>query len=313
MRSVVASATTSLLDVVHELFTPGVSRSAARRAVATGGVRVNGRVERRPGALVRQGDRVDADEPRSSTPAAGAARGVRAVPATASPLSVVHEDAWLLIVDKPAGVAMHATLDPDRPHLHAMVEQLLRDRGVADPYVGIHHRLDRDTSGVVLFTIDRAANAGVARLFEQRRIEKRYVACVQSASGRRPAEEWTVRDHLGPVGRVGKTTRFGPVRAGGDPAHSDFRLLEALRPDRWLVEGRPHTGRTHQLRVHLAGGGFPIVGDRLYGGPPGDRVLLHAQILRFTHPLTGAEIEVIAPVPAELTSTPAGGRRRPRP
>lgn len=274
--------------------------------VARGGVRVDGRVERRAGFVVRTGARVEAE-----------VRGgeQKALPVPPADLVVLFEDPWLLAVDKPAGVPTHATLDPGRSHLHAMVQALLAARHAPGPdsvpYVGIHHRLDRDTSGVVLFTVDRAANPGMAALFAGRAIEKRYVALVQGNG--QPPSAWEVRDHLGPVGRVGKTTRFGAVRSGGDPAHSEFRTLAARGSGRWLVEGVPHTGRTHQLRVHLAASGVPIVGDRLYGGPPGERVLLHARSLRFTHPLTGAAILVEAPVPVEVDGpvTRHGERRRP--
>lgn len=215
------------------------------------------------------------------------------------PVRVVYLDDWLIVVDKPSGLPTHATTDPARPHLHGAVIELRRTAGVAEPYVGIHHRLDVDTSGLVLFTIDRSVNAAVGAAFADRTVEKSYVAVV---TGARPSSAWEVRDHLAPVGKVGKITRHGPVRSGGKSAHSSFRLLglAAGPPGRWLVEGRPHTGRTHQLRVHLAGGGHPIVGDRLYGGVPGRRVALHAATLRLAHPISGEPLELIAPPPHDL-------------
>ncbi len=215
------------------------------------------------------------------------------------PVRVVHLDDWLIVVDKPSGLPTHATIDPDRPHLHAAVIDLRRAEGNLDPYVGIHHRLDVDTSGLVLFTIDRSVNAAVGAAFAERRVEKSYTAVV---TGDRPPERWEVRDHLGPVGKVGRVTRHGAVRSGGKAAHSSFRLLGPApgSPGRWLVEGHPHTGRTHQLRVHLAGGGHPIVGDRLYGGVPGRRVALHAARLRLPHPVHGGVLAVESPPPPDL-------------
>lgn len=215
------------------------------------------------------------------------------------PVRVVHLDDWLIVVDKPSGLPTHATTDPARPHLHGAVIELRRAAGEDDPYVGVHHRLDVDTSGLVLFTIDRSVNAAVGAAFADRAVEKGYVAVV---TGDRPPLSWEVRDHLAPIGKVGRVTRHGAVRAGGKIAHSSFRLLGPAPgpPGRWLVEGRPHTGRTHQLRVHLAGGGNPIVGDRLYGGVGARRVALHAARLRIPHPVTGEPLEVTAPPPPDL-------------
>lgn len=215
------------------------------------------------------------------------------------PVRVVHLDDWLIVVDKPSGLPTHATTDPARPHLHGAVIDLRRAAGADDPYVGVHHRLDVDTSGLVLFTIDRSVNAAVGAAFADRRVEKSYVAVV---TGRRPPDRWEVRDHLGPVRKVGRVTRHGAVRSGGKAAHSSFRLLGAAPGpgDRWYVEGRPHTGRTHQLRVHLADGGHPIVGDRLYGGVAGNRVALHASLLRLPHPVHGDPLEITSPPPSDL-------------
>jgi 23S rRNA pseudouridine1911/1915/1917 synthase len=276
------------------------SASAVRKLVVAGSVRVGGRVER---FLMRE-------------MAPGEAVGVRLPPvgrANAAPVTLTEtvvrfEDDVLIVVDKPAGLPTHATIDPNRPHLHGAVADLLARRSGgpdrARPYLGIHHRLDRDTTGVVLFTKDRRVNAAVGALFAQRRIGKTYLAAV---TGRRPAAaRWTVQDHLGRVSGPGDAARYASVHAGGQAAHTDFDLVGPLGADRWLVRAHPRTGRTHQLRVHLAEAGLPIVGDEHYGGPPAPAMLLHAESLAFTHPLTGAELVVTAPAPPALRA-PAPG------
>ena len=106
-----------------------------------------------------------------------------------------------------------------------------------------------------------------------------------------------MRNHLGVVGRAGKRARYGSVRSGGSPAHTRFRRQGRLDDGTWLIEGWPITGRTHQLRVHLAEAGLPIVGDQLYGGRPAPRVLLHCRELALPHPVTGAELRVTADPP----------------
>lgn len=295
------------------------SRATIRRLVLAGVVRLNGRVVRQPARAVRSGDRlsVAADLDRLPQPH----RPVRLTEA-----DVLYEDEWLVALDKPAGIPTHATVDRSRPDLHRAAQALLRARGAPhveeaphsdeaaqnQPYLGIHHRLDRDTSGVVLFTKDRSVNGEVGRLFADRRIEKTYLAVVtvdrsliaagtpSVPYGRSPAGSWTIRNHLGRVGRSGKAARYGSVRAGGDLAVTEFRTLEQIGRDRWLIEAAPKTGRTHQVRVHLSESGLPIVGDELYGGRPAARTLLHARHLAFPHPKTGQPVEIESPVPPDM-------------
>jgi RluA family pseudouridine synthase len=268
----------------------GTSTSAARRLAVTGAVRRNGARPPSPTVLLREGDRLVVDL--AALPPAPARVEL-------SEREILYEDAWLVAFDKPAGLPSHATVDPARPHLVGLATAVLAARGPA-PYLGVHHRLDRDTSGFVLFTKQRAANAAVAALFAERRIDKTYVARC-AGPGHEPAT-WSVRDHLAKIGRAGKVNRYGAVRSGGEPAHTDLRLLgrSASGADRWLVEARPRTGRTHQVRVHLASSGLPIVGDVLYGGPPAPRVLLHAERLRFAHPFTGDDVVITSPAPGDI-------------
>jgi 23S rRNA pseudouridine1911/1915/1917 synthase len=274
-----------------------LSRSAVRRLIVAGAVTRNGRRGARPTASVQRGDRleVEVDLARLGPP-----------PTTPvlQPSDLLYVDRWLVIVDKPPGVPTHATVDRGRANLVAMTAELLGRsadpdaRGAGPEALGIHHRLDRDTSGPVLFTIDRSINAAMGRLFADRLVDKRYWALCTSA--RPPPESWEVRDHLGAVGTSGRRTRYGAVRAGGSPAHTGFRRLGRVDVGTWLVEARPRTGRTHQVRVHLAEGGRPIVGDDLYGGRPGPRMALHCRELAFPHPVTGEQVRVCSPPPSDL-------------
>lgn len=220
---------------------------------------------------------------------------------------ILYEDEWLMVVDKPAGVATEPTLDPGRVSVHSAVMAYLRARDGGEPYLGLQHRLDLETSGVLLFTRNPKANAGVSALFAEKRALKTYQAL--TVAGPPCPDAWDVANHLGVVGRAGKRARYGAVRSGGDPARTSFRVLGRLPGVLW-VEARPHTGRTHQIRVHLAGDGHPILGDVLYGGPLEvvsgatrvrvSRVLLHAAVLEFTHPMTSASLRISSPLPRDL-------------
>lgn len=197
---------------------------------------------------------------------------------------ILYQDADLLVVNKPAGLLFHTTDDPTRPSL---VGTLQREHA----YLGTHQRLDQGTSGVVLFSLNREVNPALAQQFEGRQVVKVYHALTVRA--RLPATQWSVSRALA---REGART---VERADGQSAQTDFQLLRRL-PEALLVEARPRTGRRHQIRVHLAGGGLPIVGDVLYGGPPASRVMLHARRLELAHPRTGAPLVVEAEYPEDF-------------
>ena len=142
-----------------------------------------------------------------------------------------------------------------------------------------------------------------------------------AVGGASAPEEWVVENYLGEVGREGKASRFGAVRSGGDPARTSFRILERL-PGALLIEASPHTGRTHQIRVHLAEGGHAILGDPFYGGPSQvrinrrgtltiPRVMLHAAALEFVHPVTPAALKITCPRPPDLEACLAALRPGP--
>jgi 23S rRNA-/tRNA-specific pseudouridylate synthase len=227
---------------------------------------------------VRAGQRVEAVV-RPDLLAARAERTDRAFRLTGR--AVLFRDAVLLAVDKPPGLPTHATADPGRPSLVGHVERYLGARG-APRYVAVHQRLDRDTSGVVLFATDRRANEGLAGAFAGRLVEKTYLAL-------------TARPAAVPDGR--RLVSLPLER----PAETEVVVREVL-PDALLVEARPRTGRKHQVRAHLAHAGMPILGDPVYGDAGGraPRPMLHASRLALPHPLTGARLVIESPLPADF-------------
>ena len=205
---------------------------------------------------------------------------------------ILHQDADLLAVDKPAFVSTHAP-EPDRKDdAHSRVMASLQEAGDARPYLGIHQRLDRDTSGVLVFTRRKEANRAMAEQFEGRRVQKTYVAAVLGKLG---PERGVLRHKLVP-GRDGVMLALPPTAREGQEAITRWRVL-ARRGDRALLELTPETGRTHQIRVQLAAVGAPIAGDPVYGGAPATRLLLHAAALGLRHPGTGQPVTFRSPVP----------------
>lgn len=255
-----------------------LSRRAAREALKLGGVQVDRKRVKVAGKLVKTGIEIrvafDPDLP--------------PVPTTAIP--IVFEDPWILAVDKPAGLASQGTWATDR---HDVLALLKTQR--PDLKLFLHHRLDQGTSGLLVLAKDAKANPGLAKAFATRDIEKIYLARIAE-----PLAECTVE---APIGRLrgADPGRFGCNGDLMDPksARTDFRPATA-EETAGLVVGhyvvaRIHTGRTHQIRVHLAHLGHPVLGDSLYGGPSSDRLWLHAWRLGLNHPVIGGELRLEAP------------------
>jgi 23S rRNA pseudouridine1911/1915/1917 synthase len=210
-------------------------------------------------------------------------------------LRLAYEDEHLLVVDKPAGLVVH----PSAGHEGGTLVNALLARGIAggDPErPGVVHRLDRDTSGLLVLARSEEAYERLRELVRERRLERRYLALVRgrprSRTGRIEA----------PIGR----DRHDPLRMSLDTdtpreAVTHFEVRELL-PEHALLEVRLETGRTHQIRVHLAAIELPVVGDPVYGvtDPELGRQFLHAHRLAFPHPLTGDPVETESPLPAEL-------------
>jgi 23S rRNA pseudouridine1911/1915/1917 synthase len=262
------------------------SRARAAKMIEAGLVRVDGAVV--PKAhLVVAGERVDVDgelTPPDDVEAAEALYEVR------------FEDQHLLVVDKPPGVVVH----PARGHRTGTLAQALAGRaaGGGDPWrAGIVHRLDRDTSGLLVVAKSDDTHRALKAMLTARRLHREYLAMVEGVP---PARTGTVD---APIGRDRRDRVLNSIDTDVPrEAVTHFEVLRALGAVA-LLRVVLDTGRTHQIRVHLSAIGHPVVGDRMYGGPRRfglERQFLHAARLRFEHPFTGAAIDVRSPLPPDL-------------
>jgi 23S rRNA pseudouridine1911/1915/1917 synthase len=269
------------------------SRARIQEWIRGGRVRVNGAASR-PAHRLRGGERIEV-EPAPPPP-------LRAAPEPI-PIRVLYEDDDVIAVDKPAGMVVHAGAGRQTGTLvNALLHRYGRLSEAGGPLrPGIVHRLDRQTSGVILVARNDRAHRSLAAQFAARRIEKVYLALVHGeiAQEQGRVEAPIARD---PARRVRMSARLGHGRA----ALTEFRVLRRF-PGFTFLEVHLKTGRTHQIRTHLAWLGRPIVGDRLYGAPrriegrpPLDRYFLHAHRIRFLHPATGRPVAIESPLPAEL-------------
>jgi 23S rRNA pseudouridine1911/1915/1917 synthase len=209
-------------------------------------------------------------------------------------LAVLHEDADVLIVDKPAGLLTVPTEAREKDTLWGRALHYLQHRYGGRPYAGIVHRLDKDTSGAVVFARNRAALHALQDRFRTHAIDREYVALVEGA----PGDSGTLDADLVRVGGLRRTV----ARAGqeGRRAVTRYRTLERFAAAA-LVSVRPETGRTHQIRVHLSAAGHPVLGDRVYGNAKrAPRQMLHALRLGFPHPRTGEPVAAQSPVPEDF-------------
>jgi 23S rRNA pseudouridine1911/1915/1917 synthase len=271
------------------------SRSQVQKLIAAGAVRVAGHTAK-AGAIVRGGEAIEI-EPVSPPVAAG----VEPEPIA---LAVLYEDDRLLVINKPPGLVVHPAPGNWRGTLvSALLYHWRGPRPGLDPArPGIVHRLDKDTSGVLVIAKDPETLAALGTQFRQREIEKQYVAFVW---GRLRTERGTVRE---PIGRNPMHRTRMAVRRGGREALTAFEVIERF-DGVTMVRLFPHTGRTHQLRVHLAAIGHPILGDAVYGrvrNRQGEvliqRQALHAEQIAFRHPATGERMRFAAPLPPDLVA-----------
>jgi len=267
----------------------GISRGEARRALERGGVFVDGQRCKVASRGVHPGQElvVNLEE-------GGRVAGDAAAPASLGRDRLLFADEHLLAVDKPAGVPAQPTLTTDRGHLPELAGRLLGAE------VTLVHRLDRETSGVTVLARTPAAARALAAAFREGTPEKTYLAlCARSPV----PPEGRVDAPLGPDPR-----RRGrrAVRPDGEAAATRYRTLFVGPSGAALVEARPETGRTHQIRVHLAHLGAPLLGDARYGGPRMvaelaiPRTMLHAHRLTLAHPKSGRPMTFEAPVPADF-------------
>jgi 23S rRNA pseudouridine1911/1915/1917 synthase len=220
-------------------------------------------------------------------------------------LLILHEDGHLIAIGKPAGILVHPTARGG----HSLVDILQRHTGGGlaggeESYrPGVVHRLDRDTTGVLIFAKTAAAHGHLVRQFQGRTVEKFYDAVVV---GHPPLLSGSIRT---PIGRDPHHRTRMAIRRGGRPAHTEWRLCQKLPDNCSHLSLQIFTGRTHQIRVHLASIGHPVLGDGVYGRPDPTvpRPMLHATALRVVHPATGQPLHLRAPLPDDMRRLIGGG------
>ncbi|WP_308197055.1 MULTISPECIES: RluA family pseudouridine synthase [Anaeromyxobacter] len=301
------------LDVALARLLPELSRARVQRLVEDGRVRMGERAAK-AAARLRGGETLEVEVP-PPEPSHLVAQDL--------PLAVLYEDRDLLVIDKAAGMVVHpARGTPHSTVVNALLHRLAREprpaageagsaSGLDEARLGLVHRLDKDTSGCLVVAKTAAALAALQAQFKGRTVEKRYLALCHGA--------------LAPEGRLDTPygrhprdrTRYTGRGAGARRAVTEWRVREAFASGATLAEVTLHTGRTHQIRVHLAEAGHPLLADAAYGGtrrearlPPEHpvrlaaeaigRQALHAEHLAFEHPRTGRRLAIEAPLPQDL-------------
>jgi 23S rRNA pseudouridine1911/1915/1917 synthase len=295
------------LDRVLQRHLPELSRSRFKQLILAGAIAVDGAEQRDPARRVQAGQRFALllPEPEDAVPAA-----------QPMPLAIRFEDAHLIVLDKPAGLVVHpAPGNADGTLVNALLAHcgmsLTGIGGVRRP--GIVHRLDKDTSGLLVVAKTEPAHRALSRDFAARRIERAYSAFVWGV----PVP--TTGEISGNIGRSPRNRKKMAVVADGrgKAAVTRYRVERRFADHAALIECRLLTGRTHQIRVHLAHAGHPLIGDPVYGtragrgvtrlGPAGaaiaafPRQALHARLLGFIHPATGEKLAFESPLPDDLT------------
>ncbi len=270
-----------------------LSRRAARRHLANGVVWINGHPVRVQSRTVTPGDVVDILRPADEL-------GIGSLPKLANP-TILHEDRWLLVAAKPAGV-LSASAENMQPGELAFDQQVLVAKAVAEgkrPFLRLLHRLDRVTSGAILFARNREALPVLTAAWREGLVERVYVAVVEGL----PDFEMTTIDR--PIARDRSHAWRFTTDPEGRPATTEAQVVSRLDNGLAIIRCRLITGRTHQVRVHLASIGHPVLGDRLYGSRRADeapRPLLHASSLTLPHPKSGERLQVTCPAPNDIGS-----------
>jgi 23S rRNA pseudouridine1911/1915/1917 synthase len=265
------------------------TRSVARRLVDSG-VLLDGRPAG-PGERVRAGSVI-------TSPVPDAIPQLSAEPV---PFSILYEDDDVVVVDKPAGVVVHPGTGRSTGTLAAgLLHRYPELQGVGDPgRWGLVHRLDKDTSGVLLVARNGRAHQALVAALRQRRVRRTYLALAVGVLG---SATGTID---APIGRDPSRPMRQALRHDGKPARTHYRVLETFTgPDCTLLQVDLESGRTHQIRVHLAGIGHPVAGDPTYGRGMGSvlvpRIFLHAHKIEFDHPTSGAPVSVTSGLPPDL-------------
>ena len=277
------------LDKYLDRSCPDLSRSRIQALISDGNVTLHGRTAK-SSTKVHQGQTIIVRIPE---PVESELRPQRI------PLTIVYEDGDLLVVDKPAGLTVHpAPGHPDGTLVNAVIAHCPDLQGIGGTVrPGIVHRLDKDTSGLIVVAKNDLAHRSLSEQLKARAFTKVYIALTHGSVT--PAK--AIID--APIGRSNANRQRMAITEGGRDAVTRYRVIRHF-PAHTLVEVRPTTGRTHQIRVHLASIGYPLVGDSTYGKPDNrlNRHFLHASTLGFVHPSDGEYREFSAPLPLELAA-----------
>ncbi len=267
----------------------GVTRSKARRLIEEGNVLLGGKAQLKAGYGLREGERAEVIVPEAAQASAGPEN---------IPLSIIYEDADIAIVEKPRGLVVHPAPGNESGTLvNALLFHLKGLSGVGGELrPGIVHRLDRDTSGLMVVAKNDAAHVNLSEQLKARACTRTYWALVWGCP------KWDERTVDAPIGRHKDDRKRMAVVRDGREAVTDFRVL-ARFPENALLEASLRTGRTHQIRVHLAHIGFPVAGDPVYGPKKqgfGERQMLHAKLLKLVHPVSGEEMVFESSLPDDF-------------
>jgi 23S rRNA pseudouridine1911/1915/1917 synthase len=274
----------------------GLSRTQSATLIANGNVTVNGGREKASYKPLK-GDVIVIDEPAASA---------REITAESIPLAVVYEDEYFLVVDKPAGMVVH----PAPGNWSGTLVNALMGRGgelapgASPDRAGIVHRLDKETSGLLLVAKTERSHRILSAAIASRRVTRRYAVMIW---GHIDGDTLTIEK---PLARDPRDRKRMAIVNNGRQAKTDFIRLARFGPGD-LLRAHLHTGRTHQIRVHLASVGHPVMGDDVYGGGGGRRMVglapkrhfLHAAWLLFNHPITGAPMDIRSPLPDDLKAS----------
>jgi 23S rRNA pseudouridine1911/1915/1917 synthase len=270
-----------------------LSRAQIQTLIKEGKVMVNG-LQIKPGIKLKGGEQVRVELPPPKEP--------ETVKPEAIPLNILYEDADLAVIDKPAGMTVHPGVGGETGTLVSAILSRWPEIGhmnIEEKRAGIVHRLDKDTSGLIIIVRNDAARLKLSAQFQSRTVEKTYLALLEKAP---PTQTGRIE---APIGRDPNQRKKMAVIRGGKPAITEYEVIERDSADgQTLVRVKLLTGRTHQIRVHMAFIGCPIVGDRVYGYRKQHtslkRHFLHAAHLCFDHPRTGKRLCFDSPLPPGL-------------
>ncbi|MAF91507.1 MAG: RluA family pseudouridine synthase [Bdellovibrionota bacterium] len=291
-----------------------ISKREVKKIIDSGGVHLNGDKRPRASRALAIGDKVLIFLPREFLLAKDEEINIQF---ELDSERVVFEDDAIIVVNKPSGLNTQASLDPKRDHLYAAVKRYLmaKSKYPEKVYAGLHHRLDVDTSGLVLFTKKKSANKNITKQFENRSIQKEYIAISLNPESKDVPDQFIVENHLArkKSGIESKQLRMESVASGGDYAKTEFKKMDwqeallskisdqqkqdFLKLKCLAFHVKPKTGRTHQIRVHLFESKLPILGDPFYfyeNSSEKHRLMLHAAKLSFVHPLTEEKLSLEA-------------------